>query len=193
MKHLQWSYMHGSCLVNAQFSEDKQYDLRLTTYQTSILMLFNDYDSLTAEEIKVLLKTEDGVVKNMLGSLTFKKYKILVKTGEPKEISKDDSFSVNLNFKSKLKQLTIPAPMIKETFNKEKVDIDRSHAIEAAIVKIMKSRKKMTYMHLSQEVMIVLQMFKPTSNIVKSKIEELIERDYLERDPNDMNILRYAP
>jgi cullin 1 len=183
--------MHGTCVVSSKFNNDKTYDLKLTTYQTSIIVLFNDEESLNVAQIKDLIKTDDAVIKNMLGSLTFKKYKILSKTGEPKAINKDDLFSINEGFKSKLKQISIPAPVIKETFNREKVDIDRSHAIEAAIVKIMKSRKKMTYMNLSQEVMVVLQMFKPTASIIKSKIEGLIDRDYLERDPNDNHILRY--
>ena len=191
MKHLQWSYMHGHCMVSSRFGNGKVYDLKLTTYQTSILMLFNDNESLTVLQIKDLLKTEDAVIKNMLGSLTFKKYKILKKSGELKAIGVSDVFTVNDGFKSKLKQITIPAPVIKETFNKEKCEIDRSHAIQAAIVKIMKARKKMTYMHLSQEVMVVLQMFRPNSTMIKAKIETLIDRDYLERDPTDNHILRY--
>lgn len=191
MKHLQWSYMHGSCVVKANFDGTREYDLILTTYQTAILMLFNDNESLTIDDIKNELKTEESLVRNMIISLSSRKYKILLKTGDEKEVSREDIFTVNEKFKSKLKLITVAAPTIKETFNKEKVDIDRSHAIEAAIVKIMKSRKKMTYMHLSQEVMIVLQMFKPTASMVKSKIEALIDRDYLERDAHDVNIMRY--
>lgn len=65
----------------------------------------------------------------MLKSLSCRRYKILVKTGDQKVVLSDDVFKVNENFKNKLKVITIPAPMIKETFNKEKVDIDRTHAI----------------------------------------------------------------
>lgn len=139
-----------------------------------------------------MLKTEEALLRSMLDSLSCKKYKVLSKTGNPKSVSKEDTFSVNGNFKSKLKYFTIAAPVIKETFNKEKVDIDRTHAIEAAIVKIMKSRKKMTYMHLLNEVMVILQMFKPTATMIKNRIESLIERDYMERDPEDAQMFRYV-
>jgi len=39
---------------------------------------------------------------------------------------------------------------------------DRSIAIEAAIVRIMKSRRKLDHTSLVQEVMQALQMFKPS-------------------------------
>ena len=63
--------------------------------------------------------------------------------------------------------------------------------IDAAIVKIMKSRKKMNYMHLLNEVMTLLQMFKPTSALIKNRIENLIDRDYMEKDSEDPQMFRY--
>lgn len=190
MKHLSWSYMHGSCLVYGTF-DAKEIGLNLTTYQTSIVMLFNEHEALSFKEIQDLLKTEEGLLRNMLDSLSCKRYKILSKSGAPKSVSTMDSFGVNNNFKSKLKLISIPAPIVKEIFNKEKVNIDRTHAIDAAIVKIMKSRKKMTYMHLLNEVMVILQMFKPTSSVIKNRIESLIDRDFLERDSEDSQVFRY--
>lgn len=190
MKHLSWSYMHGFCLVSGTF-DTKEIKFNLTTYQTSIVMLFNEHETLSFKEIQDLLKTDEALLRNMLDSLSCKRYKILSKSGAPKEVSTLDSFGVNTNFKSKLKLITISAPVVKEIFNKEKVNIDRTHAIDAAIVKIMKSRKKMTYMHLLNEVMVILQMFKPTSSIIKSRIESLIDRDFLERDSEDSQVFRY--
>jgi cullin 1 len=190
MKHLSWSYMHGKCNILARFT-DKEYTLVLTTYQTSIIMLFNDNESLSFKDIKDLLKTEDGLLEMMLDSLSCKRYKLLSKTGQPKSIGKEDTFRVNDDFKNKLKLISVPAPIIKETFNKEKVDIDRTYAIDAAVVKIMKSRKKMSYMHLLNEVMAILQMFRPTSLMIKNRIETLIDRDYMERDSEDNNVFRY--
>lgn len=163
----------------------------LSTYQACIIMLFNERDTWNLSDMKNLLKTEDILLRNMLDSLACKKIKVLSKTNDPKSVSIDDTFSVNNAFKKKLKRFSIPAPVIKESFNKERINIDRSLAIEAAIVKIMKSRKKMTYMHLVNEVMVILQMFKPTPTIVKAKIESLIERDYMERDGEDSQVFRY--
>ena len=190
MKHLSWSYMHGSCSVQASLPSGI-YEMILTTYQACILMLFNDTEELSMSEMKAILKTEDELLRNMLDSLACKKFKILSKTHDPKVVSMEDVFSVNPRFSKKLKRFAIPAPVIRESFNKERVDIDRSLAIEAAIVKIMKSRKKMTYMHLVNEVMTILQMFKPTPALIKSRIESLIDKDYLERDSEDDQVFRY--
>ena len=81
-------------------------------------------------------------------------------------------------------------PALKPTFL-EVIQEDRSIAIEAAIVRIMKSRKKLEHALLVQEVMHSLRMFKPNPAQIKTKIEHLIEKDYLERDAEDKNVYRY--
>ena len=68
---------------------------------------------------------------------------------------------------------------------------DRTIAIEAAIVRIMKSRRKLDHLGLVQEVMQSLQMFKPNPQVIKQRIEQLIDREYLERDPEDRSAYRY--
>jgi len=73
----------------------------------------------------------------------------------------------------------------------EIVEEDRSIAIEAAIVRIMKSRKRLDHTSLVQEVIQVLQMFKPHPIAIKQKIEQLIEREYLERDSEDRTVYKY--
>ena len=59
------------------------------------------------------------------------------------------------------------------------------------MVRIMKSRRKLDHTCLVQEVMQTLQMFKPHPTVIKQKIEHLIDREYLERDPDDKSIYRY--
>lgn len=55
----------------------------------------------------------------------------------------------------------------------------------------MKSRKKLDHNTLIQEVLQTLRMFSPNPLQIKQKIEHLIERDYLERDPDDRTTYRY--
>jgi len=76
-------------------------------------------------------------------------------------------------------------------FSLEIVLEDRSIAIEAAIVRIMKSRKRLDHNNLIQEVMHSLRMFRPDGTLIKQKIEQLIEREYLERDPEERTIYKY--
>ena len=51
------------------------------------------------------------------------------------------------------------------------VEEDRSIAIEAALVRIMKSRRKCDHTNLVQEVIQALHMFKPSPLVIKQKIE----------------------
>ncbi|OBS75846.1 hypothetical protein A6R68_17702, partial [Neotoma lepida] len=75
-------------------------------------------------------------------------------------------------------------PERKET--RQKVDDDRKHEIEAAIVRIMKSRKKMQHNVLVAEVTQQLKArFLPSPVVIKKRIEGLIEREYLARTPED--------
>lgn len=99
-------------------------------------------------------------------------------------------------------------PERRETRNK--VDEDRKHEIEAAIVRIMKSRKKMTvsfftlsfdkpsHFPFQQHNLLVSDVttqlksrFLPSPVIIKKRIEGLIEREYLARTPEDRKVYVY--
>lgn len=122
-----------------------------------------------------------------------KNYKILQRKNEVEsaQFQENDIFIVNDAFYSNTKRVVLPTPVLEEAYKKEIVQEDRSIAIEAAIVRIMKSRKKLDHNSLVSETIQALQMFKPYPQVIKSKIEQLIEREYLERDPDDKSVYRY--
>lgn len=65
--------------------------------------------------------------------------------------------------------------------------------MEAAIVRIMKTRKTLDNNNLVAEVTKQLSSrFRPTPQLIKKRIESLIEREYLERTEGDRYV-RYAP
>eukprot|EP00695_Tsukubamonas_globosa_P003537 TRINITY_DN683_c0_g1_i1.p2 TRINITY_DN683_c0_g1~~TRINITY_DN683_c0_g1_i1.p2 ORF type:complete len:88 (+),score=45.61 TRINITY_DN683_c0_g1_i1:161-424(+) len=71
------------------------------------------------------------------------------------------------------------------------VQEDRKHVIEAAIVRIMKMRKVLDHQQLILEVSQQLMMFKPDPKFIKKRIEDLITREYLERDKDSPNRYKY--
>ena len=74
---------------------------------------------------------------------------------------------------------------------RKKVDDDRKPLVEAAVVRIMKSRKTLEHNALVAEVTQQLaHRFQATPPFIKKRIESLIERDYLERG-SDQKIYRY--
>eukprot|EP01097_Dermamoeba_algensis_P005965 TRINITY_DN3753_c0_g1_i1.p1 TRINITY_DN3753_c0_g1~~TRINITY_DN3753_c0_g1_i1.p1 ORF type:complete len:336 (-),score=96.55 TRINITY_DN3753_c0_g1_i1:249-1133(-) len=69
---------------------------------------------------------------------------------------------------------------------------ERGFLIDCAMVKIMKTNKKMPWSKLQVAVVNeVRSFFNPTTQILKRKLEDLIERKFIERDPSDHNLLLY--
>ena len=72
----------------------------------------------------------------------------------------------------------------------ERVFQDRQYQIDAAIVRTMKARKSLTHQLLVSELYTQLKFpLKPPD--IKKRIESLIDREYLERDPNSSSVYKY--
>lgn len=192
MTKLSWAYQHGSCTVGVRFSEKRKYDLNLTTLQTSVLMMFNTTDELNYQQILEEMDIEPEELRKILYSLSCNRYKVLRKSTEVREVHDTDVFKFNEQFHSKLIYLTIPVPQEKETFISVKVEADRSFAIEATIVKLLKARKIINHNELVNEVLSMLATFKPSTRAIKERLENLINKEFVERDPDDANLYRYV-
>ncbi|PIO72938.1 hypothetical protein TELCIR_05107 [Teladorsagia circumcincta] len=140
-------------------------------------------------------------LKRNLQSLAMGKptQRVLCRKGKGKDIDATDEFFVNDNFQSKLTRIKVQLvtfkgecePEKKET--RSKVEDDRKHEIEAAIVRVMKSRKVLHHNNLITEVTQQLKhRFLPNPVLIKKRIESLIERDYLARDAQDLKLYNYV-
>jgi len=63
--------------------------------------------------------------------------------------------------------------------------------VDAAIVRIMKARKRLPHTSLMSELLVQLRFPAQTSDL-KKRIESLIERDYLMRDPVENSTYCYV-
>ena len=73
------------------------------------------------------------------------------------------------------------------------VENQRKTMTDASIVRIMKARKSLDVASLVMEVIRQLSVrFEPSMSDIKKRVEDLIERDYLERDASDSKILTYC-
>ncbi|XP_028159221.1 cullin-3 [Ostrinia nubilalis] len=179
----------------------RKHIIQVSTFQMCVLLLFNKRERLTYEEILNETDIPEKDLIRALQSLAMGKatQRVLIKHPKNKEIEPSHQFYVNDAFTSKLHRVKIQTvaakgesePERRETRNK--VDEDRKHEIEAAIVRIMKARKKMQHTLLVTEVTEQLRArFLPSPVVIKKRIEGLIEREYLARTPDDRKVYTYV-
>ena len=72
------------------------------------------------------------------------------------------------------------------------VEDDRKHMIDACVVRIIKARRAINHYVLVDELVKMIEdRFVPDLRVVKQRIENLIERDFIERDAHDSNCYKY--
>ncbi|KAI9284801.1 Cullin [Umbelopsis sp. AD052] len=199
-RRLTWQPNMGTADIKASFNT-KRHDLNVSTYGMAILLLFNevpDEQCLTTSDIQAQTDINDIDLRRTLQSLACGKYKVLIKEPKGKEVDTTDKFYLNVNFTcplARIKIQTVATKVETESERKtthEKVDKLRKHQIEAAIVRIMKDRKTMDHNLLIAEVVKQLSnRFNPSPQMIKKRIEELIDREYLERNAGDRKSYNY--
>ncbi|KAK6841537.1 Cullin-3 [Apiospora arundinis] len=176
-------------------SKDRKYELTVPTYGMAVLLLFNDLtdgESLTFEEIQERTNIPSNDLVNILTGLsTAKNKRILVKEPNPALKSEPgDKFSFNNAFYSPTFKIKISTAIVANQVEnaEERRDTDdkmletRKYVIDAAVVRIMKQRKEMEHQLLTLEIVNQIKdKFKPNMALVKNRIADLIEREYLER------------
>lgn len=116
---------------------------------------------------------------------------------EKKEIDNNTKFTPNEGFKSKLLKVKILPVVMKESDKArqkttDKINEERKWVLDAVIVRIMKMRKKLEHKQLIEEVVQQLaNRFVPNAELIKKRIESLIDREYLERNEHDRKIYHY--
>uniref|UniRef100_A0A1B0FH51 Cullin family profile domain-containing protein n=1 Tax=Glossina morsitans morsitans TaxID=37546 RepID=A0A1B0FH51_GLOMM len=178
----------------------RRYILITSTYQMCILMLFNDYKVMSCEEIQKKTDLPESELHAALQSLSMGKLsqRILVRKSKTnlKDIAATDKFFVNDEFSSKFYRVRIQTVVAKENSQSERkkindnLNLQRKYEIDAAIVRIMKTRRSMDHNLLISELISQLKSrFAPSPVMIKKQIEVLIDKEYIARDTD--NLKRY--
>lgn len=196
-RKLQWQPTLGHCVLKATFDQTAQgrKELQVSLFQALVLLLFNETDEISLEDIRTATAIEDSELRRTLQSLACGKARVLQKTPRGRDVEDGDRFTFNHEFSNKLFRIKINQIQMKETneeqkATEERVFQDRQYQIDAAIVRIMKMRKTLSHNLLISELFNQLKFpVKPAD--LKKRIESLIDRDYMERDKDNPNQYSY--
>lgn len=197
-RKLTWMPGLGDADVRATFTANgktKRYELNVSTYAMVILMLFNDLpagQSYTFEQIAAETNIpKPELIRNLQSLSLVSKWKVLRKEPVTKDVKPTDKFYFNEDFSSQFLKIKVSVVagggnrvenQDERRATQKRAEEERGIVIEAAIVRIMKSRKILTHAQLMTETLTQMSArFQPDVNMIKKKIEALIEKEYLER------------
>ncbi|KAL5350865.1 hypothetical protein ACLOAV_004436 [Pseudogymnoascus australis] len=196
-RRLTWKHSLAHSIVKGHFKKGTK-ELQVSGFQAVVLVLFNDIaddEALSYTALQASTGLVDAELTRTMQSLACGKVRILTKHPKGREVAKTDTFTVNLAFTDPKFRIKINQIQLKETTaeNKEtheRVALDRQYETQAAIVRIMKSRKVLPHQSLVAEVIEQTKMRGAVEvGEIKKNIEKLIEKDYIERDEGNYTYL----
>jgi len=194
---LEWRMDQGQADIQVDFAPGMRRGLIVTTYQMMIFLVFNSAKIVTFKQILDITGLPKYEIANHLLSLVHPRVNVILKRPGGKKLEESHQMMINPKYKSQLRRIIIPLLKAVESDPEDKkaakaIELQRRHQMDAAIVRIMKTRKKLRHNLLTAEVITQLQArFQPKPNDIKKRIEALIEQEYLERDAADRGVYNY--
>eukprot|EP00917_Polyrhabdina_sp_WS-2016_P002523 GHVP01005453.1.p1 GENE.GHVP01005453.1~~GHVP01005453.1.p1 ORF type:complete len:783 (+),score=105.54 GHVP01005453.1:14-2362(+) len=192
-RKLRWSNSMSTVVLSWEL-KDKIIDITSTVAQAVILVLFNDEEKITFDQLLSKSGLPDtAALRRTLGSMMTGRHKILLSDGNfSTKIPSGAVFSVNENFEIQGDKLKLPVPVFKaeESSARELFEADRNIAVRAKLVNVMKKAKETTVEDLEEQVGQSLD-FEPTVEMLRDQLKWCLDREYLSRDESDQNLIRF--
>ncbi|KAJ2401433.1 ubiquitin ligase (cullin) of SCF [Coemansia sp. RSA 2559] len=209
-RKLNWLWQYSKADIKMFFPKAKGatakvgYQFQVSTYQLTILLLFNansgpgtGYGSPTGPSLTIAqIVAATGIERDAVQSELEVFVKAHLLNSSNKKVTDASVFSLNPDYKSKRLRLNLAA--IKKPEQKREaaetmksVDVDRMANIQAAIVRIMKARKKLGHRQLVEDTISQIKLFQAQVDDIKKAIDQLIEREYIERSEESRDIYNY--
>ncbi|KAI5953220.1 CDC53 [Candida jiufengensis] len=181
-RQLKFLFNHGRAEIKANLSKKGKpaFIFQVTNIQLMILLAFNSKDSYTIDELHEIVGCEKSIFQSHLSALI--KYKLIIEENNLLTIVEEyKSKKLKVNFISAVKTTT-NQQIEEEDEVKNEINESRKQFLQAAIVRIMKSRKTITNTNLLNEVLLQCVNFEAKIIDIKKVIDDLIEKEYLKRD-----------
>jgi len=192
-RKLRWVHSFSHCAILAHFDNGSK-ELVVSAHQGVVLLSFLKKHTLSYKELLEMTGLSDALLTETITSL-LRPHRILKKKSQGYKVTKADKFRMNKEFKHNKSRLKLNSIQIKITEKErsstsQQIQKDRKNELQAAIVRIMKFRKELKHNELMSEVFKSVR-FDTDAKSVKEQIQNLLVKDYIERDPDDSTIYHY--
>ncbi|KAK8080676.1 Cullin 1 [Apiospora hydei] len=184
-----WQLCKGEVKTGYCKSQKTPYTFQVSVYQMAILLLFNDKDVHSYEDIASITQLTPDALDGALGILV--KAKVLLQKPDSAKPGAGQTYHLNYDFKNKKIRINLNIGTKSEAKQEEvetnkTIEEDRKLVLQSAIVRIMKARKKMKHNVLVGETISQIKgRFVPKVGDIKKCIEILLDKEYLERLDDD--------
>ncbi|KHO01543.1 cullin-1 [Metarhizium album ARSEF 1941] len=185
-----WHLCKGEVRAGYCKNSKTPFTFQVSIYQMAILLLFNEKDTYTYDNMVTATQLSTEVLDQAL-AVILKAKVLLMDGGSGEKPGPGRSFSLNYEFKSKKIRVNLNLGGVKEAKQEETetnktIEEDRKLVLQSAIVRIMKARKKMKHTQLvSETINQIRSRFVPKVGDIKKCIEILLDKEYLERLDDD--------
>ncbi|MCJ1351722.1 MAG: hypothetical protein MMC33_001706 [Icmadophila ericetorum] len=182
-----WQLCKGEMKIN--YIKSTKYTFQVSTYQMAILLLFNDSETVTYEDMQKATALSADSLDPSIAVLV--KARVILPSPENGKPEVGTTYTLNNNFKNKKVKVNLNIAVKSEQKQEvedthKTIEEDRKLLMQSVIVRIMKSRKKMKHVQLVQETIAQIKSrFTPKVSDIKKSIDQLIEKEYLERIEGD--------
>ncbi|EGT34757.1 CBN-CUL-1 protein [Caenorhabditis brenneri] len=197
-RRLTWVYSQSRGEVTST-AFSKKYVFTVTTAQMCTLLLFNGQNNINVSYIQTATGMEEKTTSMIVGSLI---KNLVLKSDVPlvgDEVPMTATVCLNESYVNKkvrvdLSKMSIKQEVVRDTESVQKnAEEDRKSVISAAIVRIMKTRKRTQHQNLISEVITQLTgRFKPKVEMIKRCIGSLIEKEYMCRVEGQKDLYEYV-
>ncbi|CAO3584896.1 unnamed protein product [Absidia cylindrospora] len=197
-RKLNWLFQLSKAELKTNYLKGSKtgYTLQVSAYQMGVLLQYNNATSYTYEELQTNTSLSPDAINPTLGILL--KARVLLLTSGEKVGDPNSRYDLNFDFKNKKIRINLNINLkteqkIETDETHKTIEEDRKFLMQAAIVRIMKTRKVMKHVALIEEVITQLQSrFKPKVQDIKKCIDILLEKEFIERADGQKDMYSYV-